>query len=282
MEIVYLVILGLYGAVLGSFVCCQARRAIEKEEKGRKLGKRSVCLRCGERLRWYDNIPIVSWVMLGGKCRKCEQKIGAAEIIAEVGGAVGFLVVGGMWEARVMTGGAMEWAGLAMNLIFVCVLGYLAIYDGLAGEMPVVGLTILNACAIIGVILREWRLFSGVSSGEGASFLAGGWGGEQFWMAIGGALGAGAIFGGLYYVLYKVSREQWVGGGDWLVGTAVGIMIGTPMGAVVGIFLANALASVVMIGVVKKKVGMKIYLGPWFFAGYIATVGVMMALPGVF
>src|SRR5215218_1071311 len=36
---------------------------------------RSACMRCGSELAWYDNVPLVSWLLLRGRCRSCGAKI---------------------------------------------------------------------------------------------------------------------------------------------------------------------------------------------------------------
>lgn len=62
---------GLYGAVIGSFVANAAVRLPEN----RSLWVPSSCPRCGERVRWYNNIPVVSWFVLRGRCPDCGQPI---------------------------------------------------------------------------------------------------------------------------------------------------------------------------------------------------------------
>ena len=84
----------ILGACFGSFLCCQARRLRLKEgkkPKSKKLPARSICLSCGYQLKWYDNLPIFSWLLLRGKCRKCRQKIGILEVLSELGLALAFL-----------------------------------------------------------------------------------------------------------------------------------------------------------------------------------------------
>lgn len=246
MEILYFVLLFVYGAIIGSFLCCQVRRKIlankGKKEKA-KLGKRSVCLDCGYQLRWYDNIPIFSWIFLGGRCRKCRKKIGVAEILAEVGGGVAFLAVGMIFRESALTGDVLAIFRLLVSLGFVSILEYLAIFDGITGEMPIKALTILNACAIIEVILRERSLF--LSS-----------------------VVAGVVFGGVYYLLYKLSKERFVGGGDWIVALAIGLFVGDLYQAIWVLFLSNFFAAVVGLATKQKK----LRLVPYFFVGFLVTV----------
>jgi leader peptidase (prepilin peptidase)/N-methyltransferase len=61
-----------FGAVIGSFlnVC------IHRIPEGKSIvTPPSHCPRCGARIRWYDNVPVVSYLILGGRCRHCREKI---------------------------------------------------------------------------------------------------------------------------------------------------------------------------------------------------------------
>ncbi len=61
----------VYGAVIGSFVANAAVRIPED----RSLLTPSSCPRCGARVRWFDNVPVFSWLALRGRCRSCSQPI---------------------------------------------------------------------------------------------------------------------------------------------------------------------------------------------------------------
>ena len=63
------VVAGVFGLLIGSFlnVCILSWGADPKESVRRP---RSRCPRCGQQIAWYDNIPVLSWLILGGKCRK--------------------------------------------------------------------------------------------------------------------------------------------------------------------------------------------------------------------
>ena len=100
-----MIILAVLGAGLGSFACCQAWR-VKKGDKS----PRSHCMHCKYQLKWYDNIPIISWLMLGGKCRKCHKKIGAAELMAEILMAAVFAIsyVFWPWRAELYAGDVLE------------------------------------------------------------------------------------------------------------------------------------------------------------------------------
>ena len=67
-EVLFLLYAGVLGLAVGSFlnVC------IGRLPKGESLIRpRSRCPRCGEPIAWYDNVPVVSWLLLRGRCRAC-------------------------------------------------------------------------------------------------------------------------------------------------------------------------------------------------------------------
>lgn len=266
------------GAVMGSFLCCQVRRAQAREEslkkngakeeglkKGKKngareLGKWSVCMKCGRRLKWWEKVPIVSWVCLRGRCHGCGAKIGAAEILAEVGGGImGVMLAVG---TEYITG---EWV---MVVIFAMVGLYLAIYDGIEGVMPRLGLTFLWICAILIVILRQWSLVS-----------VGAWSLEQG--NILGMVGGLGVLGGVYLLLYIGSRGRWVGDGDWILAGALGVVLGSPWLSLVALFVANVVACVVMWPAVRKKKERVVYMGPFLLTGFVVAYGLAGWLVGL-
>ncbi len=255
MKTMVLVLCFLFGAAMGSFLCCQARRLRRKEKGQKKLGKWSVCLECGHRLAWYENLPIISWVLQKGRCRKCGKKIGIAEVLAEVLTGMAFLAVGIYFDCD--GAGILEWCEFGMMLALMIGLAFLAIYDGLYGELPVAVLTISGFCAIMVVILRLWSLFSR----------------SQFsWIAVVETVGAGVLLGGVYLVLYLISKGKWVGDGDYILAAIVGLVAGSPFRALVVLCVANTLATVVMAPVVMKKKNKKIFFGPFLVAALVITL----------
>lgn len=257
MQILFFIILFILGACFGSFLCCQARRLHLKSTKGKskKLSSRSVCLNCGYQLKWYDNIPVFSWLFLRGKCRKCKQKIGFAEILSELGLGLAFLALGTTIDP--VTASILEWAILLATLILTIILAFLAIYDGLYGELPTTYLTISIVYAIIVLCLKEWLALS-ISPFSAENILA--------------PLASAAILGGIYLLLYLFSKGKWVGDGDWLLGTALGLALASPWLALITLFLANVLACLVMAPVVKKNKHKKIYFGPFMVIAFIITL----------
>ena len=67
-----LIIAFTFGTVIGSFLNVVAFRRINNESF---IYGRSKCPRCDKRLAWYDNVPILSFLILKGRCRRCENPI---------------------------------------------------------------------------------------------------------------------------------------------------------------------------------------------------------------
>ena len=245
-----MVFLFIIGAMLGSFACCQVWR-IRKGDKS----KWSHCMNCKYQLRWYDNIPIISWLMLGGKCRKCRKKIGYAEILAEVGLALVFALSFWFWPERValLELNVMTCVKFALFLANLVIYTILFIYDAKWKELPVP--LLIGACGVAAVFLgiTIWQAFS----------LQGGFD----WLSL---LLALLFLPGLYYLMYRVSSESWVGGGDWILCIPLALTLGNMWLALMCMFLANVIGSVVMlpVAVKKKKKNMVIPFGPFLIVAF--------------
>ncbi len=254
MNVFLLVFLFILGAVLGSFVCCQVQRMRLMEKKKKKLGKRSVCLSCGYQLRWYDNIPIVSWILLRGTCRKCGKKIGLAEFLSELLMGISFVMIGlsfGDLTLLVWT----DWIYLVCVLIFVVILGFLAIYDGKWGELPQ---KILVLSVIFGVILYTVKMINTFLIGNSVNL-------ESALLSLFGGIG---ILAGVYFLLYFFSKGKLVGDGDWILGLAISLCLGEWWLSLITISLANILALCVILPDVKIKKNKKIFFGPWMIFAF--------------
>jgi len=89
-EIPLPLILGVFGLLFGSFlnVCISRLPAGESV-----VTPRSRCPSCRTLIEWYDNIPVLSYLVLGGKCRKCKTKISALYPAVEVATSAAFVTV---------------------------------------------------------------------------------------------------------------------------------------------------------------------------------------------
>jgi len=111
------VVAGVFGAVIGSFLNVVIHRVPLEESI---VFPNSRCASCGGAIAFYDNIPVLSWVMLGAKCRRCKERISIRYPAVELLTAA--LFVGVAWHAGLS-------AALPFDLVFVSALVALVFID---------------------------------------------------------------------------------------------------------------------------------------------------------
>ena len=85
-----LLLVGILGSLWGSFAnVCIYRLPL----KGGVVKGRSFCPKCKKKILWYENIPILSYFILGGKCSKCKKKISTQYLIVEAISIISFLII---------------------------------------------------------------------------------------------------------------------------------------------------------------------------------------------
>ncbi|MET0305149.1 MAG: prepilin peptidase [Solirubrobacterales bacterium] len=127
------------GAVAGSFLSVVAHRVPRGESI---VGPRSRCAGCSAQIAAYDNIPIVSWLMLRGRCRHCGERISARYPLIELATGLLFAVT-----VLVLHG---ETAQLVLGLAFVAMLAAITLTDL---ELRLIPNKILLVSAVAGVAL---------------------------------------------------------------------------------------------------------------------------------
>jgi leader peptidase (prepilin peptidase)/N-methyltransferase len=107
-----LIVLGFaFGAICGSFFNVLIYRLPLGESV---VMPPSHCTKCGEPINWYDNIPLVSFIVLGGRCRACKETYSFRYFVVELLTAVLFALVAGKY-VEITAGGAML-KGLALTV----------------------------------------------------------------------------------------------------------------------------------------------------------------------
>lgn len=126
-----------FGAIIGSFL----NVLILRHGTGRNVRGRSSCAACGKTLTFVDLVPIVSWVMLRGKCRQCGSAISVQYPIVEMATAILFGLIGGM---------ALPLPVTILACAIATVLLAIAVYDirhTIIPDVWVVVYTLLAICA---------------------------------------------------------------------------------------------------------------------------------------
>jgi leader peptidase (prepilin peptidase)/N-methyltransferase len=108
-------IIFLFGLIIGSFLnVCILRIPIEKSI----VLPPSHCPSCGTSIKPYDNIPVVSWLVLAGRCRKCKVRISAMYPMVELGTGLLFLAC---YLAFGLNAEALKWAIFAALIIVLTI-----------------------------------------------------------------------------------------------------------------------------------------------------------------
>jgi len=271
-EVLIYVALGLFGAALGSFAAAsvwrlRARQLVADKKAGEEYDKKeykllkkiiakplddhSQCLHCDYKLKWYDMIPIVSWLALRGKCRNCRKPIGWFEFLMEIGVAAFFVLSYAFWPGGIETGYEIAhfalWliAGVVMSILFAYDVKWFLLPDKLNAALAIIGV------AIVGVRIAE----TGDVAGTILSALAG-----------------VAILSGLYAVLYFVSKGRWIGFGDVKLNIGLALILVDWQLALTALFLANFIGCLVVIPLLATKKlerNSHVPFGPLLIAGTI-------------
>ena len=106
-HMVFLVYAGVLGASVGSFLNVCVGRLPHGESLVRP---RSKCPTCGGPIAWYDNIPLLSWVLLRGHCRQCREPISIQYPAVE-------LITAGVWVGMALLYGP-TWRSLQGSILF--------------------------------------------------------------------------------------------------------------------------------------------------------------------
>lgn len=264
----YIVVAAL-GLVFGSFAGAsvwrlRARQLVEDKKVGEEYYKkeykrlvgltkrslasdRSRCLECGHELRWYDLIPLVSWLSTRGKCRYCHKPIGFFEPSVELTTSLLFVAA---YHQMVMTGGNV---GMLLLLLAVIVgLVILFFYD-------LQWLLLPNTVmwSVIGLAAIWW----GLTAAAMPDFVS-------FTISTAGAL---MILSGLYFLLWFFSKGRWVGFGDVKLGLALGLLLGDWKLALLTLFLANLIGTLIVLpGLISKKLTRRsqVPFGPLLITGF--------------
>ena len=146
-TILLYIVIFLYGIVIGSFLNVLIYRIPKKENI---VTTRSHCMNCGYQLRWYDLVPLFSYLALGGRCRKCKAHISAQYPIIEALNGVLYLLV--FWKYGIFH--YTQWLDFLIG--FLCVSVFLLILYYATGGRAIGGGDV-KLMAVCGLLLG-WKL----------------------------------------------------------------------------------------------------------------------------
>lgn len=284
MDIFYYTTLFLLGIALGSFsnVLIFRYRPERNVFARPSMAGRSHCMHCGHALRWYELLPIVSFIIQRGRCRSCAAKISWQYPLVECAG--GAITAGvplflnsffGMSSTSFFSFVLPFWyyAMLAVWVLVFFVLLLITVIDFRLFIIPNELNLILGILGMVGALIMSAKM-SGFILPFKTSFL------QQYVLLsspfksilanhILGAL-AGFCF---FLALSLLTRGRGIGFGDVKLGLAIGMVLGWPdiALAIILSFIVGGAISIILMGLKKKHMRDKVPFAPFLVAGFILT-----------
>jgi leader peptidase (prepilin peptidase)/N-methyltransferase len=235
-----------FGAIVGSFLnVCVYRLPLGKSV----VWPASSCTKCQRELLWYENVPIVSWMALRGRCRTCATPISVQYPIVEAITAAMFGLGWWYYGPGVL---------LASRLVFGCALVVLFAVDLEHQLLP-------NAITLPGIVVGfAFSLFT-----------------EPGWQAsLIGILAGGGVLYAIAEIYYRVRHEEGLGMGDVKMLAMIGAFLGWRL-MVLTLVLASFSGSIIgVLLIATRRGGMKYALpfGTFLALGALAAASVGPAL----
>ncbi|RDU21849.1 prepilin peptidase [Anaerosacchariphilus polymeriproducens] len=233
-QLILTILIFTYGITIGSFLnVCIYRIPLEENI----VKTRSHCMNCGYQLKWYDLIPVLSYCMLRGRCRKCKTKLSPQYPIVEL--------TNGLFYVLIFTIN-----GFHLQSVLYCLLASalltLSIIDLRTYEIPF-GINVF--IFVLGIIQV------GIDPSHWFDYIIG-------FISVSGFL----------YLLFKVSKERAIGGGDVKLMAAAGLLLGWKL--IIPAFFAGCILGSVIHPIRMKvsKADHVLAMGPYLAAGIIIAV----------
>ena len=229
LEIVPYIVIFIFGIIIGSFLnVCIYRIPLHQSI----VTVSSHCMTCGRKLKWYDMIPVFSWLLLGGKCRSCKSKISLQYPVIESLNGILYVVI-------CLVNG-MDLFSLIYCLMTSALLT-LSLIDWRTYEIPLGINVFLFILGVATAVLDRVNLLSHMAG----------------MVCVSGFLG----------ILYLISRGRAIGGGDIKLMSACGLILGWKQ-IILAFLLGCIIGSVIhLIRIRVQDEGHVLAMGPYLSAG---------------
>lgn len=234
LETILYALVFIYGIIIGSFLNVCIYRIPLKESV---VTTRSHCMKCGYQLKWYDLVPVFSYLFLRGRCRKCGDRISPQYPLIE-------LLNGILWVLTFVCTG-INITSLIYSLV-ISALIVLSVIDFRTFEIPVSINIYIGIMALINIVTDY----------------------EHILTYIAGMI----IVSGILYLLYFISNGRAIGGGDVKLMAACGLLLGWKLIIVAFIFGCLYASVIHILRMVISKKDHMLAMGPYLSAGVITAM----------
>ena len=259
-EIISNVYVFCFGLIIGSFLNALIWRLHTEES----MMKRSKCPKCQHELSWFENIPVLSYVFLQGRCRHCHESISIQYPLVEFITGLLFLLAFVNAKIEIANANIFDLFLVFKSWFIISVMIIVFIYD-------LRWYLILDKVMLpTGIALFVMWFFENWSLGYLSSF-------NNTWLSLLFSMLIGGGFFGLQYVL---SRGKWIGFGDVKFGLIMGLALGVSkvIGAIFLAYILGAVIGIFLISLGKKEMGSKLPFGTFLS---VATIVMLLWGEGV-
>lgn len=246
MGIIYLVSIFILGLVVGSFLSAFTYRW----PKGISIARgRSLCPHCKKTISWYDNIPLLSFLILRGKCRNCGKKISLRYPLIELSTASLFVLVNVVHPFTLLANEVGQALLTPYYLLLTSALIAIFITDFESMLIPD------NLVYLLLGIILFLLLFSS---------------NDNFYKI----LLTGFVVSFVFLLLHLITRGRGMGLGDVKLVLPLGIILGWP-NVIIWLFLSfviGAVVGIVLISFKKASFGKQIAFGPFLILAFFITL----------
>jgi len=247
MEILMNIVIFVLGLCAGSFVNMLVYRTVigyklEINKIHKVKSSRSFCDFCGRQLGWYENIPVLSWLVLKGKTKCCQKKLPVLYPIVEIGLGIILLIFNlkyPWWQMDVKC-----WA---LGVLVLTLIVFLAVFDYKYMILPDFAVIMLIILALLNLVFHQDNLSNYLISSISAA--------------------------GLLAFLNLITKGKGMGWGDVKLAVFMGLWLGYPK-IVTAMYLAFVSGAVVSLVLIIKKWATKkslIAFGPFLLFGVVVA-----------
>lgn len=231
MEFFILSMIFLLGLCVGSFCNVLIYRLPKKEDFVRKP---SHCMTCGHELKWYELIPLVSWLIQGGKCRACGVKLSAQYPVVEA-------LNGLMWLATAVAGLYWDdWLKVGLYCVLFSMLMVLSVIDWRTYTIP-------NGINLVIFLLGIVRLVTDLS---------------HWPLYVIGMVSVGLVF----LLMHMATGGNGLGMGDVKLVAGAGLLLGW-QNMLLAVLVGSLAGAVIHMFRMRRGAGRKLAFGPYLAAG---------------